>query len=160
MVRDMRAAAGRLLLALVLVAGAWAQASWALSAGEAVRLKKAGVSDATLELIAEEKVIETAAFTVDEIVAMKSAGIGEEALRSILSAGSFLKEREPIVYGKDSRSIRFTTAGDIIDLKKAGVSDAVLEAIIAVSRRDADVDRDAAYRLLRSMGIEVDVGRP
>ncbi len=125
-----------------------------------MRLKKAGVSEATLEVIAREKVIETAAFTADEIVAMKSAGIGEKTLQSILSAGSFLKEREPVVYGRDLRSIRFTTARDIIDLKQAGVSDAVLEAVIAVSRRDADVDRDQAYRLLRDMGIHVDVQRP
>jgi hypothetical protein len=40
------------------------------------------------------------------------------------------------------------------------VSDAVLEAVVAVSRRDADTDRDQAYRLLREMGIEVDVRRP
>jgi hypothetical protein len=105
-------------------------------------------------------VIETAAFTAEEIVAMKAAGIGEEALQAILSAGSFLKEREPVVYGRELRSIRFTTAQDIIALKQAGVSDAVLEAVVAVSRRDADVDRDEAYRLLREMGIEVDVRRP
>ncbi len=154
-----RATAGRLLTILVL-AGAWASAGWALSAGDAVRLKKAGVSEATLEIIAREKVIETAAFTAEEIVAMKAAGIGEEALQAILSAGSFLREREPVVYGRELRSIGFTTAQDIIALKKAGVSDAVLEAVVAVSRRDADTDRDQAYRLLREMGIEVDVRRP
>ena len=57
------------------------------------------------------------------------------------------------------RSIRFTTAADIIELKKAGVSDEVLQAIVAVSRRDSDVDRDAALKLLRDMGIQVDVHR-
>ena len=72
---------------------------------------------------------------------------------------SILKDREPIVYGKDLRSVRFTTAADIIELKKAGVSDDVLQAIVAVSRRDSDVDRDAALRLLRDMGIWVDVRR-
>jgi hypothetical protein len=142
------------------LAGAWSSPVWALGGRDVVRLKKAGVSDTTLEVIAREKVIETAAFTVEEILAMKSAGIGETALQAILSAGSFLKEREPIVYGRDIRSIGFTTARDIIELKEAGVSDAVLEAIVAVSRRDADTDREAAYRLLRQMGIQVDVLRP
>ncbi|MCU0560752.1 MAG: hypothetical protein MUD16_11250 [Desulfobacterales bacterium] len=151
--------AGRLLTLLVLV-GALAAPGWSLSAKDAVRLKKAGVSAATLEVIAREKVIETAAFSADEIVAMKSAGIGEEALQAILSAGSFLKEREPVVYGRELRPIRFTTAQDIIALKEAGVSDAVIEAVVAVSRRDADADRDGAYRLLRDMGLSVDVIRP
>ena len=157
--RVVRSAACALLTIMALV-GAAAPEGLALSAGEAVRLKKAGLSDATLEVIAREQVIETAAFTADEILAMKRAGIGEQALRAILSAGSFLKEREPVVYGREIRSIHFTTARDIIKLKEAGVSDAVIEAVVAVSRRDADADRDRAYRLLQEMGIEVDLRRP
>jgi len=133
--------------------------AFGLNATDAVRLKNAGVSDQTLEVMAKEKIIETAAFTVEEILAMKAAGIGENALQAILAEGSFLKDRAPIVYGKDLRSIRFTTAADIIELKKAGVSDDVLQAIVAVSRRDSDVDRDAALKLLRDMGIWVDVRR-
>jgi hypothetical protein len=133
--------------------------AFGLDAKDAVRLKKAGVSDQTLEVMAKEKTIETAAFTVDEILAMKAAGIGENTLQTLLAEGSFLKDREPIVYGKDLRSIRFTTAADIIELKKAGVSDEVLQAVVAVSRRDSDVDRDAALRMLRDMGIWVDVRR-
>jgi hypothetical protein len=133
--------------------------AFGLDAKDAVRLKKAGVSDQTLEVMAKEKSIETAAFTVEEILAMKAAGIGENTLQTILAEGSFLKDREPLVYGKDLRSIRCTTAADIIELKKAGVSDEVLQAIVAVSRRDSDVDRDEAFRLLRDMGIWVDVRR-
>ena len=133
--------------------------AFGLDAKDAVRLKKAGVSDQTLDVMAQEKTIETAAFTVDEILAMKAAGIGENTLQTILAEGSFMKDREPIVYGKELRSVRFTTAADIIELKKAGVSDEVLQAIVAVNRRDSDVDRDAALNLLRDMGIWVDVHR-
>jgi hypothetical protein len=133
--------------------------AFGLDAKDAVRLKKAGVSDQTLEVMAKEKIIETAAFTVDEILAMKAAGIGESTLQTILAEGSFLKEREPIIYGKELRSVRYTTAADIIELKKAGVSDEVLQAIVATNRRDSDVDRDAAYKMLQNMGILVDVRR-
>ena len=133
--------------------------AFGLDAKDAVRLKKAGVSDQTLEVISKQKIIETAAFTVEEILAMKAAGIGENTLQTILAEGSFLKDREPVVYGKDLRSIRFTTAADIIELKQAGVSDEVLQAIVAVSRRDSDVDRDGALKLLRDMGIWVEVRR-
>jgi len=97
--------------------------AFGLDAKDAVRLKKAGVSDQTLDVMAKEKIIETAAFTVEEVLAMKAAGIGENTLQSILTEGSFLKDREPIVYGKDLRSVRFTTAADIIELKKAGGQD-------------------------------------
>ena len=133
--------------------------AFGLDAKDAVRLKKAGVSDQTLEVMAKEKTIETAAFTVDEILAMKTAGVGENTLQTILAEGSFMKDRDPVVYGKDLRSVRFTTAADIIELKKAGVSDEVLQAIVAVNRRDSDVDRDAALKQLRDMGIWVDVHR-
>ena len=133
--------------------------AFGLDAKDAVRLKKAGVSDQTLEVMAKEKTIETAAFTVDEILAMKAAGVGENTLQTILAEGSFMKDRDPVVYGKDLRSVRFTTAADIVELKKAGVSDEVLKAIVAVSRRDSDVDRDAALKQLRDMGIWVDVHR-
>jgi hypothetical protein len=133
--------------------------AFGLDAKDAVRLKKAGVSDQTLEVMAKEKIIETAAFTVDEILAMKAAGIGESTLQIILAEGSFLKEREPIIYGKELRSVRYTTAADIIELKKAGVSDEVLQAIVATNRRDSDVDRDAAYKMLQNMGILVDERR-
>ncbi|MBS1238789.1 MAG: hypothetical protein H6R38_107, partial [Deltaproteobacteria bacterium] len=107
-----------------------------------------GVSDQTLELMAKERTLETAAFTVEEIVAMKAAGIGEKALQTLISDGSFMKEREPVVYGNGLRSIRMATAEDIIALKKAGVGDDVLQAIVAVNRPNSEMDRQEALRLL------------
>jgi hypothetical protein len=127
-----------------------------IDAGGIVRLKKAGVSDQTLELMAKERTLETAAFTVDEIVAMKAAGIGEKALQTLISEGSFLKDRESVVYGNDLRSIRLTTAEDIIALKKAGVGDEVLRAIVAVNRPNSEMDKQEALRLLDQMGIWVE----
>ena len=131
----------------------------ALDGKSVVQLKKAGVSDRTLELMVKERTVETAAFTVEEVIAMKIAGIGENALQALISEGSFMKDREPIVYGNDLRSIRLTTAADIIALKKAGVSDEVLMAIVAASRPDSDVDREQALQLLRETGIWVEQRR-
>jgi hypothetical protein len=122
-----------------------------------VRLKKAGVGDATIELMVKERTVETAAFTVQDIAAMKAAGIGEAALQTLIREGSFMKDREPVIYGNELRSIRLTSAADIIQLKEAGVSDNVLQAIVEVSRRDADADRDQALQMLREMGIWVDL---
>lgn len=149
-----------LKIALVALSTAWILAatcvSWALDGTGVVRLKKAGVSDQTLELMAKERTLETAVFTVDEIVAMKAAGVGEKALQTLIGDGSFMKDREPVVYGNDLRSIRLTTAEDIIALKKAGVGDDVLRAIVAVNRPNSEADRQEAMRLLDQMGIWVE----
>jgi hypothetical protein len=143
-----------------MILGSIAPEAFALSPGEIQRLKRAGVGDETLALIVRERLIETAAFTVEEILALKAAGIGAPALDAILAAGSFLKERGPVVYGRELHPVRFATVKEIIELKHAGVSDAVIEAIVAVSRPDAQADREAAFRLLREMGIWVDVRQP
>ena len=104
-----------------------------MSGNGVIQLKKAGVSDQTIEVIAKEKVIETAAFSIDDIVAMKKAGVGETTLQMLIKEGSFLRSSEPIVYGDRTRSIRFTTAQDVIELKQAGLSDEVIQSIIAVT---------------------------
>ena len=143
------------ILALIIAA----QPAESLSGKGIVQLKKAGVSDRTIQVIIQEKVIETAAFSIDEIVAMKQAGVGETTLQMLVKEGSFLKKSEPIVYGKDTRHLRFTTARDVIELKKAGLSDEVLQAIIAVTGERYYSQREEAYGLLRGMGIVVDTRR-
>ena len=144
---------------LILVVLLVAQPAVSLSGKGIVRLKKAGVSDRTIEIIAEEKVIETAAFSIDEIVAMKKAGVSERTLQMLVKEGSFLKNSAPIVYGNTTRSIRFTTAQDVIELKEAGVSDEVIQAIIAVTGERYYSQQDEAYELLRDMDILVDTRR-
>jgi hypothetical protein len=127
-----------------------------MDAKSVARLKIAGVEDETIALMVQERSVETAAFTVEDILAMKSAGIGEATLRTFIREGSFMKDREPVVYGNDLRSMRLSSVSDIIRLKEAGVSDQVLQAIVEVSRRDAPIDRNQV-RLLREMGIWVDL---
>ena len=124
-----------------------------------VRLKQAGVADQTIQVIVTEKIVETAAFSVQDIIDMKKAGIGGETLQLILKENSFLKDRQPVIYGKDIRSIQLTNAKDIIELKNAGVSDAVLEAIVNASRNRNVDEREQALEMLRNMGILVDFRR-
>ena len=127
-----------------------------LSGKGIVQLKKAGVSDQTIELIAKEKVIETAAFSIDDIVAMKKAGVAETTLQMLVKEGSFLSNSVPIVYGNMTRSLRFTTARDVIELKQAGLSDEVIQSIIAVTGERYYSQQEEAFDLLRGMGIVVD----
>lgn len=149
----------KLLSGLLLSAVLWAPSSFALDSKSLARLKTAGVEDATIEMMIRERTLETAAFTVDEILAMKAAGIGDRTLQGLIREGSFLKDREPVVYGDGLRSVRLTTADDIIRMKQAGVSDEVLQAIVEISRRGADIDREQALRRLQEMGVWVELSR-
>ncbi|MBT8332072.1 MAG: hypothetical protein KJP06_07050 [Deltaproteobacteria bacterium] len=131
--------------------------AFGLKSADIVRLKKVGISDATIQLMVREKVVETAAFSVQEIVDLKKAGLSEKTIQMVIREGSFLKDTAPIIYGKDVRSIEFTTANDIIALKNAGVSNEVIQAIITVVGESTDTDRRDAYRLLEDMQIRVDL---
>jgi hypothetical protein len=133
--------------------------AFGIEAKSLARLKQAGVTNDTLVLLVKERTIETAAFTVDEILALKAAGIGESALQALIREGSFMKDRDPVVYGRELDSLRLATVDDIVRLKKAGMSDEVLQAIIAASRRDSDVERDRALKQLQEMGIWVESPR-
>ena len=128
-----------------------------LNSESVIRLKEAGVSDATIQMMVREKVVETAAFSVQEIIDMKKAGISEKTIRMVIKEGSFLKDTAPIIYGKDIRSIEFTTAADVIELKRAGISDAVIQAILYVVGESTDSQRKNAYDLLKEMEIRVDL---
>ena len=130
---------------------------WGLDSKSIVRLKKAGVSDPTIQTVVREKAVDTAAFTVDEIIDMKRAGLSEKTIQMVIEEGSFLKDTAPVVYGKDIRSIEFTTARDIIELKKAGVSDEVIQAIIYIVGESSDSQRQDAYDLLEDMQIRIDL---
>jgi hypothetical protein len=130
-------------------------AAWALSSQNVVALKKAGVSDQTIQVIAQEKVIETAAFSVDDIVAMKKAGVGEETLREIIHYGSFLKNSDPVVYGRSTQSVRNISPEEVVNLKKSGVSDEVIQSVIEASKSDDQQDRERAWRMLENMQLRV-----
>lgn len=132
-------------------------ATFGLNSESIVRLKKAGVSDSTIQLLIREKTVETAAFSVQEIIDLKKAGLSEKTIQLVIQEGSFLKDTAPVVYGKNIRSIEFSTAQDIIELKKAGLSDEVIRAIIQAVGECADSERQQAYDLLKKMEIRVDL---
>jgi len=122
-------------------------------------LKKAGVSDKTIQLIVKEKVIETAAFSVDDIVNMKKAGVTEKTLRILIEEGSFLGNSEPIVYGRETQSIRYINAQDVINLKNNGVSDSVIQSVIEATKSEDDKERERAWRMLENMDLRIFVPR-
>jgi len=135
-----------------------AATGWGISGEDIHRLNKAGLSADTIQLIIKEKVIETCAFTVQELIDLKiHARLSEKTLQTLITEGSFLKDRSPVVYGQDVNPVRLTTVADIIELKRAGVSDDIIQAIIiSGSSSRNEPDRDNAWQMLNRMGIVVD----
>jgi len=128
----------------------------ALDSREILLLKQAGIQDETIRLMIQEKTIETGAFTVEQILALKKARIAEQTIQMLIREQTFLKDRQPIIYGEQTQSIKFATIQDVIRLKEAGLSDEVIQAIILVQRSEDSVQKQKAWEMLRSMGIIVD----
>ncbi len=148
-------------IALVLTAFIFSGAGlgMAVTGGDIVALKNAGVSDQTLTLIVGKKAIETAVFTVDEIVSMKKAGVSEKTLQFLIKEGTARPASEAIVYGGTTRSIRHISPEDVIQLKKNGVSDRVIIAVIEAAGSCDDLEREKAWRMLENMDLWVDSPR-
>jgi hypothetical protein len=145
-----------ILVLAVMMGWACTANGWSISSADVVRLKQAGVSDTTVQLIIAERTIETAAFSIEELLAMKKAGIGEKTLQAIIQSGSYLRHREPVVYGRAIRPIRLSSVEDIIEMHRAGFSDAALEAVLAATRPGSEAERQSALELLEGMDIRVD----
>jgi len=128
-----------------------------LDANDMIRLKKGGFSDETIRIIKEEKIIETCAFTIQEILNLKLAGLSETTIQALVKEGSFMKSAGTVVYGNDVRSIRQLRTKDIVELKASGISDEIIRTLIifgpgALNERD----RESAWQLLKNMAIIID----
>lgn len=146
------------LTALILSFPGWALA---LDSQGIIDLKQAGISEKTIQLVIQEKIVETGVFTVEEIIALKTAGLSEETIQLAITEGSFMQAADTIVYGQDTKPIAFTSIKDIKALKAAGFSDEVIQAIIVYGTRDpGDEERARAWDMLRGVGIIVDTRSP
>ena len=127
-----------------------------MSGEEAIKLKKAGLSDETIQLMVKEKTIETCAFSAEEIVNLKKAKVSDKTIQMLIKEGSFMKNAGTVVYGKDIRPLKFATVKDIIELKNFGLSEKTIQAIISVTGKTGDdIQRERAWEMLKSMEIHV-----
>lgn len=132
-------------------------AGFGMNAGDLVRLKKAGISDKTVQVIAKEKAIDTCLVTVDELLELRKAGVSDETIRAMIEEGSFLKDADPVVYGQEIKSIRSPSVNDLIRMKNAGADEETIRTIIRYSSiRSDQVERDKAWEMLNNMGILID----
>jgi hypothetical protein len=147
------------ILLFLLLVFVLARSGATVTAKDLVELKKAGVSDRTIQLIVKEKVVETAALSVDEIVNMKKMGVNEKTLQILIKECSFLNNSEPVIYGMETQSIRNISAQDIINLKNNGVSDSVIQSIIAATKSNDELDRERAWQMLENLNLRIYTGR-
>lgn len=119
-------------------------------------LIEAGVDGETIQLIIKEKIIETCAFTVQEILDLKRTGMGNETLRMFIESVSFMKDTDPIEYGDRIKLIKFTNVNDIIKLKNAGISDEVIKEILSGIKDEDDQENKRAWDMLKNMGLIID----
>ncbi len=135
----------------------------AMDGDQIIRLKQAGVSDETLQLMIREKSIETASLTVDEIVDMKAAGIEEETLRALIKSLSFADTDQSVVYEIGPKGLQVGSVEDLVTLKEAGFNEETIRAIITVAAADKNQQTYTnALGVLDNMGIWVTPhhGRP
>lgn len=129
---------------------------WCISGADMVRLQKNGIDGETIQTIIREKVIETCALSVQEIVEMKKSGMSNKTIRTVVENASFMKDTQPIDYTKNIKTLDHIGVGDVIALKKAGVSDDVILSIVSAVKSDDERDRERAWDMLKNMGLIVD----
>ena len=128
-----------------------------MNAGDLVRLKRAGISDKTVQVIVKEKAIDTCLVTVDELLELRKAGVSDQTIRAMIEEGSFVKDADPVVYGQEIKSIRSPSVNDLIRMKNAGADEETIRTIIRYSSiRSGQADRDKAWEMLRNMGVLID----
>lgn len=127
-----------------------------LNSKDVIKLTEAGISSDTIHVIIEEKIIETCAYTVQEIVELKKGGLSNKTIQAVLESASHMKDTEPIEYAKGIRRIKFIAVKDIIDLKKEGISDEVIQSIVAGATDLDDAEHRRAWKMLENMGIIID----
>ncbi|MFO7985611.1 MAG: hypothetical protein R6U38_07070 [Desulfatiglandaceae bacterium] len=132
----------------------------ALDPEDTARLTKAGLSGKVIQTIIDEKVIETCAFTVDQIIDLKTSGMSDQAIDDIIKKGSFMKGPQKVVYGDSTKTLKTISPEDMIKLKKAGISDDVLKEVARGSIDRDDIAHRKAWNMLESMGLLVDSRRP
>ena len=134
-----------------------AAAALGMSSRQLSQLTAAGVGGGVIEALMAEKSLETAAFTVAEIVSLKKSGLSDDTIGMLVRERSFMKDRGPAVYGKDVQPVSAASINDLITLKQNGMDDAVLQELIRYqSQRTSDLDRQRSWEMLKGMGLVID----
>lgn len=129
---------------------------WSLTGAEIQKLHRAGIRGDLLQTIIRERTVETRALTVDELIALKQSGLSDSQITGLAIEKSFIRNREPVHYGDNTRGVKSLRIQDIERLKAKGISDEIIRDLIVASTRNANEDeRQRAWRMLDNMRLYV-----
>ena len=149
--RIFRAVLAALGLLCLLVAPAWS-----LTGKQIQKLHRAGIKGDLLQAIIREKTVETQSLTIDELIALKKSGLTDAQIKALVIEKSFVRNRQPVHYGEDTRGIKSLSIQDIERLKAQGISDEIIRDLIIASTRDAgQEEQQRAWRMLDNMRLYV-----
>jgi hypothetical protein len=152
----LRRATAILVAFLLGMPAGWSRPALALDGEAIARLHRAGVSDLTIAAIVRTKAIETGLTSVDQIERMRAAGIADKTIRLLIAQGALAPD-SPRIYGQTTRTVETTGIDDLIALKEAGFSDAVIQALIVYrSDQTAAAERQRAWQMLTGMGLIIE----
>ncbi|MGD9332044.1 MAG: hypothetical protein PVJ53_12075 [Desulfobacterales bacterium] len=134
-------------------------AALAMSSKALVALKQAGFSDQVIQAVAREKILETAAFTVEELIQLKQAGMADETLEVLITERSFMRQAQPIIYGRAVKPLNLSSVDDLIELKRSGMNDEVIRAVIVASSQRRDEEYYRSWEMLNRMGLKIEIER-
>ena len=144
-----------LAIVWIIVCAGYQTPAGAMPTNALVALKQAGFSDQVIQAVAREKVIETAAFTVEELIQLKEAGMADETLEILVTERSFMRRAKPIIYGKETKPLDLSSVQDLIEMKQSGMSDEVIRAVVVASSERRDEDYYRSWEMLNRMGIVI-----
>ena len=135
----------------------WAPAvAMAMTGGQVLQLKQAGVSDESIRLMIQEKSVETVSLTIQEVLNLKAAGIDEDTLQRLIRGLSFLRDSQPVVHKISPGGLQIGSARDLVVLKEAGFSDETIGAMVTAAFGHEDRQRyEEALRMLEHLNIWV-----
>lgn len=133
-----------------------AASAWSLTGEEIQKLHRAGIRGDLLQTIIRERAVETRSLTLKELIDLKKSGLNDGQIKKLVVEKSFIRNREPVRYGEDTRGIKSLSIRDIERLKAQGVSDDIIRELIIASTRNADEEEHRrAWRMLDNMRLYV-----
>jgi hypothetical protein len=120
------------LLSPVVCMTVYTTPAFGLSADDIIELKKSGVEDLTIELIIKEQSDLLGIINIREIIMMKQAGVSDTIIRALVTPVK--RERAVKEYGTHVDQIKEISTKDLIQLKKIGFDDRLIEAIIKIQK--------------------------
>ena len=135
--------------------------SFGIGSDELARLGEAGIGSSVIHALEKEKILETSALSVDDIIALNKAGYSDKDISAYIYHRSFLKNATPRTYTNFDASSKIVEIDieDLEYLKEIGFSDDVIKAVVFnQAAPDEGAKRREVLDMFENMGLLLDFG--